>query len=178
MGLYFNKPDTVKLCAKLNKRFSDQNLIDIRSDPDRLAKFNPANNRSLQRIAYKSGLWPTKDKASNKAKRWYKFLKDINDDTTTTTASDIKTQLWSGLTHQTSGAYDYSQLVFTAIEGPAVKFTHQDLPIYNAAGTQTGKALLFVLQTMAVGTGQINEPGPDQGEDTSNEPDDDDDSDV
>ena len=52
MGLYFNKPDTVKLCAKLNRRFSDQNLDDIRTDPDRLAKFlNPAANaRTLQRI--------------------------------------------------------------------------------------------------------------------------------
>ena len=151
MGLYFNTADTAKLCAKLNRRFSDPSLSEIRSDPDRLEKFlNPgANNRSLQRIAYKSGLWPTKNPTTNKAKRWFRFLKDINDGSATI-AKNIRQALYDGLTKQTAGAYDYSQLVFTAIEGPVVKFTSSDIAITDGGGNSVGKALLLCLQTAVI----------------------------
>jgi hypothetical protein len=179
MGLLFNTADTVKICAKLNRRFSEERLDEIRGDPDRLAKFqNPsANTRTLARIAYKSGLWPTRRPTNNKAKRWFKFLKDIQDNNATV-ARAIKQALFDGITAQASGVDKYSALTFIAIEGPVLKFTTMDLPIMNG-GTQVGLVLLFTLQTPPAATGQHDPSATaDSGEDSGQEPNDDDDSGV
>jgi hypothetical protein len=180
MGMYFNSADTMKLCGKLNMRFSEQNLDQIRQDPDRLAKFNdPQNNRrTLARIAYKSGTWPTKKSTNNKALRWFKFLKDLQDNNAAV-AKSIKQALYDGLTTKANGVYKYKSLIFTAIEGTVVKFSPMDIKVLDANNGTVGLSLLFVLQTAAVGAGTYDPAtAPDTGEDYNQEPNDDDNSGV
>lgn len=169
MGLLFTSLDTVKLCARLNRRFSEDNIAEIRDDPDRLKKFDPANNRSLARVAYKSGIHPGKKPANNIAKRWFRFLKDLDG----TTSAAIKAALWKGLTTKTGSDYIYQSLVFATFEGGVTRFSPTDLSVLDAAGNDTGRySMLFTLQTKAIGNLTYDPSGtPDVGE-TPQEPND------
>jgi hypothetical protein len=170
MGLLFTSADTVKLCARLNRRFSEDKIAEIRDDPNRMMKFNPTNNRSLVRIAYKSGIHPGRRPSSNVAKRWFRFLKDLDP----ATARQIRAALWKGLDTKVGSDYRYQSLIFVTFEGPVTKFSGPtDLPILKANGTQTGFfSLLLTLQTASIGNLTYDpEPNPDPGE-TAAEPDD------
>lgn len=163
MGLLFTSADTVKLCARLNRRFSEASLADIRDDPNRMLKFDPAQNRTLARIAYKSGIHPGRRPSSNVAKRWFRFLKDLDP----TVARQIRAALWRGLATKIGSDYKYQSLIFVTFEGPSTRFSAPtDLPILRANGTQTGFfSLLLTLQTASIGTLTYDpEPNPDPGE--------------
>ena len=171
MGMIFTTPDTVKLCARLNRRFSDDNLDAIRGKPKRLAKFlDPIHNRrTLARIAYKSGLYPSNNPVSDIAKRWFYFLKTTIPDTV---AMDIRQQLLSGLTDMVGSDYKFRSLIFIAFEGPALKFTHEDIDILDSAGVATGYcSKLFKLQTVEIGDdGYDPTQTADPDEDDAHEP--------
>ncbi len=106
MGMIFNSPETVRLCGRLNRRFSEKRLNKIRSDPKRLAKFLHAstNRRTLARIAFKSGTYPGNSSTDNVAKRWFYFLQNLP----TAASLAIKEALEKALTTKdSSGNYVY-----------------------------------------------------------------------
>lgn len=171
MGMVFNSAETIRLCGRLNRRFSEKRLKGIRTSPRRLGKFLNAstNKRTLARIAYKSGTYPGNAPTDSVAKRWFYFLQNLPADVSLA----IKKALEKGLTSQDdNGDYMYESLIFVAYEGPTTIFTAIDLPVVDANGDLTGTySMLFSLQTAAAGSSTYTPP-PDQDEDDSTEPDD------
>lgn len=171
MGMVFNSTETIRLCGRLNRRFSEKRLKGIRTSPKRLSKFLNAstNKRTLARIAYKSGTYPGNSPTDNVAKRWFFFLQSLPADVSLA----IKEALEKGLTTQDDGGdYLYESLIFVAYEGPTTFFTATDLPIVDANGNPMGTySMLFSLQTAAAGNSTYTPP-PDEGENDSTEPDD------
>ena len=169
MGMVFNSAETVRLCGRLNRRFSERRLNQIRTTPKRLKKFLNAgtNHRTLARIAYKSGTYPGSAPTDNVAKRWFFFLQNLP----AGVSLAIKRALEKGLTSQNGANFVYESFLFVTYEGATTSFTPMDLPVVDAGGNPTGTfTLLFSLQTAAVGNSTFTPP-PDQDED-STEPDD------
>jgi hypothetical protein len=172
MGMVFNSAETVRLCGRLNRRFSEKRLNKIRSDPSRLLKFINANtnHRTLARIAYKSGTYPGNSPTDNVAKRWFYFLQNLPAGVSLAIKEALETALTA--TDPTGSTYVYESLVFVAYEGTTTSFTPIDLPVRDAYGIPTGtSSMLFSLQTAGAGNSTYTPP-PDQGEDDTTEPDD------
>jgi hypothetical protein len=169
--MVFNSAETIRLCGRLNRRFSEKRLKGIRTSPKRLNKFLNAgtNKRTLARIAYKSGTYPGSSPTDNVAKRWFFFLQNLP----ANVSLAIKKALEKGLTSQDDGGdYIYESFVFVAYEGPTTVFAAIDLPVVGADGNPTGTySMLFSLQTAAAGNSMYTPP-PDDDEDSSTEPDD------
>lgn len=150
MGMLFTGKHTAKICARLNRRFSDENLDAIRRNDRRRAKFlDPINNRrTLARIAYKSGTYPSNSPRSDVAKRWFYFLKN---NVSSAIALQIRQALLKGITEPHAGGYKYNALVFVAFEGQVMRFSTEDLDVIDPYGQPTGKSvLLFKLQTARI----------------------------
>jgi len=169
--MVFNSAETIRLCGRLNRRFSERRLHQIRTT-NRINKFLNAgtNHRTLARIAYKSGTYPGSAPTDRVAKRWFFFLKNLP----ANVSLAIKEALEKGLTTTTGpNQYVYESFVFVAYEGTTTNFTPIDLPVVDAGGNPTGTySMLFSLQTAAAG-GDVFVPPPDDGEgDPSTDPDD------
>lgn len=150
MGMLFTGKHTAKICARLNRRFSDDNLEDIRKNPKKMAKFLAplTNKRTLARIAYKSGTYPSNSPRSKVAKRWFYFLKN---NVNASVALQIRQALLKGLTDTSGGGWKYNALVFVAFEGNVMRFSTEDLDVLDPYDNPTGKSvLLFKLQTARI----------------------------
>ncbi len=173
MGMLFTGQHTAKICARLNRRFSDDNLDAIRGNRRKLAKFlDPINNRrTLARIAYKSGTYPTDSPTSRVAKRWFFFLDRV---VTPGIALQIRQALLKGITEPHDNGYKYNALVFVAIEGQVMRFSTDDIDVVDSQGQPTGKSvLLFKLQTRSIPSNVAHDPPKDPDEDDVTEPDED-----
>lgn len=172
MGMLFTGQHTAKICARLNRRFSDDNLDAIRGSRRKRAKFlDPINNkRTLARIAFKSGTYPSDSPTSRVAKRWFFFLDKV---VTSTIALEIRQALLKGITEERDEDYRYNALVFVAIEGQGMRFSTEDIEVLDPQGNPTGKAvLLFKLQTQRIPTNVAYDPSEtsDPDEDETTEP--------
>ena len=161
MGLLFNNAATLKICSKLNRRFSEEKLEDIRTNQARKDRFDPSKRRTLERVAYKSGLWPGRGQAGEKAKRWYKFLFDMRA-ASPTTHDAIRQALWDGINDSNVVA-----ITFVALESPDAqyRFTPSAISVVDPANPSINKEILvMVLQTPALGAGAGAVPPRDTDE--------------
>lgn len=168
MGMLFTTQETTRLVNRLNRRFNDDNIDNIRGNTKRLKKFTDLN-RTLPRIAYKSGTYPGAATTDDVAKRWFYFLLHLDP----AIATQIKQHLKTGLTDTLmNGDYKYLSFSFVAYEGPCQHFDCEDVSQVDAGGTPTGYFIkIFKLQTPVAGQDKFDASTPDMGE-AANEPDD------
>jgi hypothetical protein len=169
VGLLFNSDATLKICAKLNRKFSEEKLTEIRLNSEMRARFDPSKKRTLERVAYKSGLWPGKRRDGKLARRWYKFLKDLRT-ASGSTHDSIRQALWSGIMDDAN----VLQVAFTALESPDDQY-HFDSVLRDVVDpgdpNGTKKIQILTLQTPHA-VGAMADVPPKDTDETNTEPDD------
>ncbi len=161
MGFWVSTPNIQRLIAKLDWKFSDALIGHIRNNPNRLARFNPANNRNLRRIARLMRIWPGASANNLDARKWYGFLAWLHAQQNAATgntnvADDIRAAIYGGLTDP-----NCISISFIAIQGADVRLTTSQ--IQPALGPNY--VLAVVLQTIDAGGVTATDPGPTDGND-------------
>jgi hypothetical protein len=166
MGFWVSTPNIQRLIAKLDWKFSDAHIGRIKNDPVRLARFNPANNRNLRKIARLMRIWPGASANNSDALKWYGFLawlhQQQNAATGNTVAQDIRAAIYAALTNPN----DCVSISFVAIEGADVRLTSSTIQV----GQGPEYVLVLVLQTIDAGGVTAADPGRKDGNDSEDDP--------
>jgi hypothetical protein len=167
MGFWVSTPNIQRLIAKLDWKFSDSEIGKIRSKPKRMARFNPANNRNLRKIARLMRIWPGASANNTPALKWYGFLAWLHTKQNAATghvvADDLRSAIFDGL----MDAPNCLSISFVAIQGMDIRLTTSK--IYPTAG-QPSYILVVVLQTIDAGGVTQSDPGPNDGSDSQDDP--------
>jgi hypothetical protein len=168
MGFWVSTPNIQRLIAKLDWKFSDAQIDQIKNDPIRLARFDPANSRNLRRIARLMRIWPGASANNSDARKWYGFLAWLhtkqNAATGNTVADDIRTAIYGGLTDP-----NCRSISFIAIQGADIRLTKSIIQLVPGPGN----LLVVVLQTIDAGGVTQPDPGAQDGPDSEDDPGDD-----
>jgi hypothetical protein len=166
MGFWVSTPNIQRLIAKLDWKFSDARINNIKNNPTRLGRFNPANNRNLRKIARLMRIWPSGSANNTDALKWYGFLQWLNQQqnpaTGNTVAQDIRSAIYKALID----ARNCHSISFVTIQGANISLTTSEIQI--DAGPDY--LLVVVLQTMDAGGVTAADPGPTDGTDSQDNP--------
>lgn len=162
MGFWVSTGNIQRLIAKLDWKFSDAQIDKIRSNPVRMARFDPAQPRNLRNIARLMRIWPGSGPTTTDAMKWWGFLAWLHNQTNaatgnTTIGPDIRSEIFNALNHR-----DCASISFVAVEGTDVRLTTSQIRL----APRPAYILVVVLQTVAHGDDRQSDPGPNEGNDS------------
>src|SRR5689334_4606811 len=145
MGFWVTSKNIQRLLSKLEWKFGTSQIGNIRSRPKRVARFDPANNRNLRKVARLMRIWPggPGESATQDAKKWYGFLMWLHTQPNaapggTNVADDLRRTIHDGLLDDPA----CKAISFVAIEGADVRLTSSKIALSPAPA----HILVIVLQ--------------------------------